>query len=303
MPISTRRSAGGGKRDSRTESLGLGGFEFRSIRAGEMRIDGGSCFGTIPKPVWRKWVSPDRKNRVPLALRPILFRNGSGTTLVDAGLGGAVDERVRALLSYDGGSEEERFLERAGVAPESVDRVVFTHLHSDHMGGAFRPGGAGRVETIFPNAEFFARRGEWEEAVKPSPLVRPGYVTELLDALESTGRLRLVEEDGEIAPGVELIGTGGHTPHHQAVMVRTGEGPVLIPGDLVPTAAHIRLACICALDLDRVTSYEQKERLLRETAGERGFLILYHETGTAIGRIEEAATRRFEWVRSGSRNL
>ncbi|WP_240971635.1 MULTISPECIES: MBL fold metallo-hydrolase [Microbispora] len=140
-----------------------------------------------------------------------LVRAAGRTVLVDTGIGGADSPATWAPLP--GRLTEE--LAAAGTAPEDVDVVVLTHLHSDHMGGAVA-GGA----PVFPNARHIVQRAEVEWASAP---VRELILDPLRDLLD------VADGDVEAAPGVRVLHAPGHTPGHQCVEA----GDVVMSGDVL----------------------------------------------------------------------
>lgn len=107
-------------------------------------------------------------------------------------------------------------LARLGVKPEEIDIVVHTHLHNDHC----------ENDALFENAKFYAQRIEAEFMRHPHALDHR-YDADYLEGCE----LVELEGDAEIAPGVRVIFTPGHTPGGQSVVVDTAEsGKVLITG-------------------------------------------------------------------------
>ncbi|WP_261985716.1 MBL fold metallo-hydrolase [Microbispora sp. CSR-4] len=140
-----------------------------------------------------------------------LVRAAGRTVLVDTGIGGADSPATWAPLP--GRLTEE--LAAAGTAPEDVDVVVLTHLHSDHMGGAVA-GGA----PVFPNARHIVQRAEVEWASAP---VRELILDPLRDLLD------VADGDVEAVPGVRVLHAPGHTPGHQCVEA----GDVVMSGDVL----------------------------------------------------------------------
>src|ERR1043165_2652853 len=111
-------------------------------------------FGNAPRGMWEKGIPRDERNRIPLACRCLLVRDGARTILLEAGIGAFFEPTLRERY---GVVEEEHVLVRslpdAGVAPEQVDVVVLSHLHFDHAGGVLARWREGaQPELVFPRA-------------------------------------------------------------------------------------------------------------------------------------------------------
>jgi glyoxylase-like metal-dependent hydrolase (beta-lactamase superfamily II) len=157
-----------------------------------------------------------------------LLLGRDATVLVDTGMAEARAGRFPGL-EYDGTADG--LLARLGVAQGEVDHVVLTHLHYDHAGGV----------AAFPDAVLVLQRAELDYWSGPTAR-RVTAQRWLVDEADQTavrgagerGRLRLVDGDAEILPGVTVHLVGGHTPGTQVVRVQGRQGVVLIASD----AAH-----------------------------------------------------------------
>ena len=171
--------------------------------------------------------------------------------------------------------------------PESIDVVLFTHLHRDHAAGSTRFVGT-EIQPAFPNARYRVQRGEWLAAANPTPLDRASYLASHLDPVAEAGLVDLLDGDAEVAPGVTVEVTGGHTAGHQMVWVRDGGQALVYPGDVVPTAAHLAPAAITAYDLDRPATLEAKRRLI-ERAADRDVVVAWtHDPRTPAARLRNS---------------
>ena len=144
----------------------LGNLELLSLADGLFRMDGGLMFGVVPKTDWSTYAPADERNRVTLAMRPLVVR-GARTMIIDAGLG---DKESGELLDTYGADRRYNLnhaLAEAGLAPEDIDIVLASHLHFDHAGGFTVRDAAGRLRPRFPRAQYIVRRGEWEDATHP----------------------------------------------------------------------------------------------------------------------------------------
>ena len=126
-------------------------------------------FGNAPRALWQKWVSPDERNRIPLACRALLIEDGDRRILFETGIGAFFPPQLRDRF----GVQEERHilldnLQKAGVSHEDIDCVVLSHLHFDHAGGllsAYEPDAPMRL--LFPKARFVVSRDAWQRAIHP----------------------------------------------------------------------------------------------------------------------------------------
>jgi glyoxylase-like metal-dependent hydrolase (beta-lactamase superfamily II) len=268
-------------------SLTLGAFTLTPILDGYFRLDGGAMFGVVPKVLWARVAPPDERNRIRLAMRAWLLQGGGRTILIDAGAGSKLDPKAAALYGFEEGCSLEASLAAAGVAAGDVDLVVASHLHFDHAGGFTVRDGEGGLRPRFPKARYSVRRGEWDDALHPHERNRASYFAENYVPLEEAGVLDLVDHDGEVAPGVRVRRTGGHTMHHQIVEIGSGADAAIFAADLLPTSAHVPLPYIMGYDLYPMDTLGFKRDFLRE-AIERDYLILFeHDPDVAAGRIRE----------------
>jgi glyoxylase-like metal-dependent hydrolase (beta-lactamase superfamily II) len=274
----------------------LGDLTITILDGGQLWLDGGAMFGIIPKPLWSRLVEVDEANRIPLAMTCCLVETAGRRVLIETGAG------VRAKYS----EKEQGFfrlgeywildsLQAVGVERESIDFVIVTHLHFDHAGGGTMPkasDGAGYVVT-FPNARYVVQRGEWEDATGGQAVMTGTYRPENLAPLEEAGVLSLVSGDAEIVPGVSVRRMPGHTPHHQGVVLESGDRRAVQPGDTMPTAAHVGLRHNMAYDLLPIDNMRSKEQLLRGGRDRSWRLLLGQDPGRVLWDIREDDRGRF----------
>jgi glyoxylase-like metal-dependent hydrolase (beta-lactamase superfamily II) len=270
----------------------LGDIEITTLSGGRFKLDGGAMFGIIPKPLWERVAPPDERNRIPLATNCALLRVAGKTALIDTGLGTKLDARERDIFGMDDGPTILDSLTAAGVAPDEIDMVIYTHLHLDHAGGgtvgALSGGGASSAppfRPVFPRARYVVQRGEWEDALANRSTMKVTYRPENLLPLQEAGLLELVEGNVELLPGVRTLVTGGHTRFHQAITLESAGRRAIYCGDIVPTTRHLRAPYNMAYDLDPYQTMRQKTALL-ERACDEGWLVLWdHDPALPVGRI------------------
>lgn len=155
-----------------------------------------------------------------------VVRNESRTVVVDLGFDRRSGEaRGRKLIR-----EPIEALAAVGVAADQIDTVILTHMHYDHAGHA----------PAFPNAEFVVQEREIAyctgKAMRYPPLRRSFDVEHVTDVIRANfnSRVRFVDGDKEILPGISVHLVGGHSGGLQVVRVETADGPLVVASD----AAH-----------------------------------------------------------------
>jgi glyoxylase-like metal-dependent hydrolase (beta-lactamase superfamily II) len=262
-------------------------MEVSMVSDGTMRVDGGTVYGVVPKVVWKELHPPDRRNRVTVGLNCLLIqtsgdRGGKKNILVDTGIGNKHSGAVKSAYAMKGGRLVSE-LRALGLGAKEIDTVVLTHLHFDHTGGCVRRGFNHRMIPTFPKATYLVQRRDWQEAIHPSERAISSYIPDDFLPLEESRQLDLLDGDTEIAPGVRLKVTGGHTSGHQMVLIESGDRPVAYLGDVLPTPHHLPLSCITAWDNHPQDTYEAKDRLLAQAEKEGWVLTFCHSPGTEAG--------------------
>lgn len=260
----------------------LGDLELISLSDGFFRLDGGSMFGVVPRPLWSAVMTPDDRNRIRLAMRPLVVR-GVRTMLIDAGVGDKDGAKFQEVYGLERTHHLDHSLAEAGLAPEDIDIVLATHLHLDHAGGFTVRDRTGKVRPRFPRARYVVRRGEWEDATRPHERSRASYLADNFLPLAEAGVLELVSDDQTIMPGVRVTRTGGHTAHHQIALIESGGRQAAYVADLIPTSAHLPPAWIMGFDLFPMETLAAKKVFVQEAESRRTLIFFAHDPAVAAG--------------------
>jgi N-acyl homoserine lactone hydrolase len=150
-----------------------------------------------------------------------LVQTGDGKNiLIDSGLPEIMPE---GETDFENGQDVIAQLASIGLTPDDIDTVISTHYDIDH---------AGR-HAAFTKAQYVVQRAHHEDAAS-----NPRFAANRPQWDQPMERIRLVDGDTELLPGLELIETSGHVPGHQSVLVRLPKmGAMLLPIDAVPFAA------------------------------------------------------------------
>ncbi|MCY4366081.1 MAG: MBL fold metallo-hydrolase [Chloroflexi bacterium] len=263
----------------------LGSAELTIVSDGAMRMDGGSMFGVVPKVIWSRRDPPDRKNRVTVGLNCLLIRHRGKTVLVDAGAGTKHSRQARTIYGMRAGKLVSN-LAQQGVQPQDVDLVVLTHLHFDHVGGCTRyHRGTGQPVPVFPRATHLAQQADWDEASNTNERTHLAYHADDFVPLQDSQQMELLDGDTELLPGLWVRHTGGHTAGHQMVYLESDGEKLASFGDVVPTAEHLPLTYITAIDLYPMESLAAKRRWLTQAEEENWLLVFGHGVGSVAGRL------------------
>jgi glyoxylase-like metal-dependent hydrolase (beta-lactamase superfamily II) len=227
------------------------------------------------------------------ALNAVVVRSGRQTILIDAGMGTEFPDLPRS------GQLIHR-LEAAGIDLSSVTDVVLTHMHMDHVGGLLADG---VKERLRPDLQIHVAAAEakfWEAPDFSRVSMPPGFP----DALRKTAkrflneyhnRLRIFEDEHEVAPGVVVTRTGGHTPGHSVVRLASGGDALTFAGDLVFTVGFEHPEWYNGFEHDPEEAARVRIRLLRELAASGELLVSTHMPFPSVGHVA-AAGNAFRFV-------
>ncbi len=210
-----------------------------------------------------------------------LLRMGDRTVLFDVGAG-------PEFMATAGKLHEA--LDAAGVAPEDVTDVVFTHAHPDHLWGLLDDFG----DLVFPDAAYHMGRIERDYWTDPNTVSTIG-ADRTVFAVGAASRLaaladqiEVFEDGAEIVPGVAARMTPGHTPGHMSFLVQSGSDAVMILGDCIanPSLAFARPDWWSGTDQDPDLAATTRTSVMDQLATDQMRLIGYHLPDGGIGRAE-----------------
>ncbi len=235
----------------------------------------------IPTLDWEKHKDLlDGEGNFPIALGCFLIKTADQNILVDAGLGPVTFPPFR-------GGDLPSNLEAAGVKPDDVDLVLITHLHIDHIGWL-----AQDAKPFFPNATIRFGEKDLDQFINtesPDQFTKPIY-----DVLEPTGRIATVSGDDNVAPGVNVLQTPGHTLGHISVVVSSGTERAFLLGDAMACPAQLEDAEWAAMsDIDPKLSSRSREALYKEMESPGSVAVASHFPDLQFGRVMRGEGKRY----------
>lgn len=251
------------------------------------KVDGGAMFGVVPKVLWSRVCSADENNLIVLTLRSLVVVTDGHVILVDTGWGDKQDEKFFRHVHLHDGEGLKEGLKSRGYEPEDITDVVLTHLHADHCGGCVKKSLPGPgYELVFPSAIYHVSRDQWEWAMKNNLREADAFLEENILPLEQSGRLNLVDEEGELFSGFSLRFCYGHTPGLMIPVIDYNGRKLVYTGDLIPTLAHIPLIWNMSYDIESLKTIDEKSQLLTEALENNYILVFQHDEHTECCTLE-----------------
>ncbi|HEV7305566.1 MBL fold metallo-hydrolase [Ensifer sp.] len=228
------------------------------------------------------------------ALNVVVVRSGDQTILIDAGLGLDPD------LNLPRAGQLIKRLAAAGIDLGSVTDVVLTHMHMDHIGGLLVDGVKDQLRSDLRIHVAAAEVEFWQAPDFSHVSMPPGFPDALRSAAkrfatEYGNHLRLFEDEYEVAPGVKLHRTGGHTPGHCVVRVASGGDRLMFAGDAVFAVGFEHPDWHNGFEHDPEEAARVRVLLLKELAETGASLVATHLPFPSVGHVAVDGDH-FRWV-------
>lgn len=204
-----------------------------------------------------------------------LITNGERTMMVDAGIGkrpGGPEGMVAGLMP--------EAVDALGIDRNSVESVVYTHMHYDHIGGSHLKG-----RVVFPNARHVFHQREWA-FWKNQDGDFAKAARDIMQPLLDQDRVDLIDKDAEFLPGVTAFECFGHTPGHLAISIISGGTRTILGGDVSNHPFQVEHPdWSLPVDNDHALAGQTRDRLFEEIRENGAQFVAGHYPMPGVGQI------------------
>jgi len=261
-----------------------GKYQVDVLQEGRMLVDGGTAFAGLPRSEWEAFAMPDARNRIQLGINFLLIRGEGMNILVDTGTGRKLRPERLKMMGLADSTTVVSHLKNFDLSPDDITHIVFTHLHFDHCGGSTEISGD-ETNAVFRKAALFIQRDEWSAACRPDDFSRSSYHVHDFLPLFETGNVHFISGDFEIADGISVEVSGGHTAAHQIVRIKDSLSNIIYPADICPTPLHLNPKRHEAFDLYPIETLQARNTLLRRAMRPNTLVAFSHAQDASFYRI------------------
>ena len=240
------------------------------LSEGSFTIDATKQF--IPFTVGEDELKERSRGSLLVEIQPFVVITEKDVILLDTGLGFCDEEGVPMI---------HRNLQKAGIEPYRVTKVLLSHLHRDHAGGISYLSKDGNERFIsFPYAPYYCQRREFELAMsKDSASYQPEYVR----ILEEYSGVKWLEQDqGWINENIHFELSAGHSRFHQVFSIQEKGKTIFFGGDQAPQLQQLKNKFIAKYDKDGRRAMELRKKWWEEAATDHRTFLFYHDIQTPL---------------------
>jgi glyoxylase-like metal-dependent hydrolase (beta-lactamase superfamily II) len=260
----------------------LGAAEVTVVSDGPLAL--GNPKGTftgVPDEEMRKMLSDNflSPDNVVLEQNSPIVNSGDKLVLFDTGLGTA-----KGFGPTTG--RQQKSMAEAGIKPQDIDAVVFSHAHIDHIGGVVDDSG----KVLFPNAQFYIAQSDfdyWTDEAKANGGLKDFVVHPRKNLLPVRDRLIFYKDGQEFLPGIQAMAAPGHTVGHHIFMISSEGKSFAFLGDLT----HHQILLMekprmeFSYDTDPKQAAESRVKMLDMLAANKIAVMSYHYPWPGVGHV------------------
>ena len=265
----------------RIHRVNVGNAELVALQDSWAAIPPTGFFNTTKAADWEPYGELlDEDGNITLNLGSWLIISQGSTILVDSGIGG----RPVEMLPLKSTPALPDVIREAGLSPDEIDVVAFTHLHFDHTGWNTTDVD-GRPQPLFPNARHIVQQAEWEYWTSSDELKAGAQYDNVLRPILDAGLIDFVEGEHTLTSEVTSIPTPGHTPGHVSLAVNSGGESAYVLGDAAHHMVQLTETDWCpSADVDPATSTVSRRSLFDRIERENALIASGHFRFPGVGR-------------------
>jgi glyoxylase-like metal-dependent hydrolase (beta-lactamase superfamily II) len=201
-------------------------------------------------------------------IQPFVVITSKDVLLLDTGLGFNDDAEGKMQLHCN--------LERAGIRPEQVTKVLMSHLHKDHAGGVSMTNDHSKLSL--PNATYYVREKELAFALEKG---FPSFIPEELEALKNSPQVQFIKDDEGMIDGyIHYKHTGAHSPQHQVFWIRDNGQTIFFGGDDAPQLQQMKVRYKTKYDFNPDLAMQLRQQWWQQGNEEGWTFLFYHDIKT-----------------------
>ncbi|QLG45383.1 MBL fold metallo-hydrolase [Costertonia aggregata] len=263
------------------------------VELGNLKLDGGAMFGSVPKTIWQKTNPADANNLIDLATRSLLVEDGDRLILIDTGMGDKQSPKFFGYYHLWGDYSLDSSLKKIGFHRDDITDVFMTHLHFDHCGGSIQWNkDKTGYEPAFKNATFWSNKEHWQWATQPNAREKASFLRENLIPMQESGQLKFIKkgnetllQDSEL--GFDILFVDGHTEKQMLPIVEYKDKKMVFIADLIPTVGHIPLPYVMGYDTRPLLTLSEKELFLNTAVEKEYFLFFEHDAYNEVCTLQK----------------
>jgi glyoxylase-like metal-dependent hydrolase (beta-lactamase superfamily II) len=203
-------------------------------------------------------------------IQPFVVITSKDILLIDTGLG--FNDRAGDKMQL------HTNLERAGIRPEEITKVLMSHLHKDHAGGITME--SDHHQLSLPNARYYVRKRELDFALEKGA---PSFIPAEFEALKYSDRVEFLDADnGTIDGYITYQHTGAHSPFHQVFWIREGQEIYFFGGDDAPQLQQMKVRYKTKYDYEPDKAMQLRKQWWEQGNDEGWTFMFYHDIKTPV---------------------
>ena len=218
-----------------------------------------------------------------VSVNTFLINTGKELILVDTGSGNSMGPATGAV---------KKNIEMAGYKPEDITKIIFTHLHPDHVGGLSEGG-----KQVYPNAVIYANEKEMDFWMNNSDFNKE--FKDILNTYKNNKKYKALKDGAEIAAGIKGVLLPGHTIGHMGYEITSGGQKLLIWGDITH-GYEVQFAnpdVTTAYDYDQNQAKETRKALMKKVSDEGTMTAGSHLPFPGLGHVvPNADGKGYRWI-------